>query len=147
MKTQLELAREGVVTPQMEQVAEDEGKQAELIRELVGLGEVVIPVHPNRPDQSVIGIGTGLRTKVNASIGTSSDIKDIELEKRKARIAEQEKADTLMELSTGGNLDNVRREVLGAVNMPVGNVPLYQAFSEASNPHLGAPEQRRMKQV
>ena len=144
MKTQLELAREGVVTPQMEQVAKDEGKQAELIRELVGLGEIVIPVHPNRPEQRVIGIGTGLRTKVNASIGTSSDIKDIELEKRKARIAEQEKADTLMELSTGGNLDTVRREVLGAVKMPVGNVPLYQAFSEASkkyhNPNKLDPE-------
>ena len=144
MKTQLELARDGIITPQMEQVAQDEDKRAELIRDLVGLGEIVIPVHPNRPDQHVVGIGTGLRTKVNASIGTSSDIKDIELEKRKARIAEEEKADTLMELSTGGNLDNVRREILGAVNLPVGNVPLYQAFSEASrkyhNPNKLDPE-------
>ncbi len=144
MKTQLELARDGIITSQMEQVAQDEGKQAEVIRELVGLGEIVIPVHPNRPDQNVVGIGTGLRTKVNASIGTSSDIKDIELEKRKARIAEQEKADTLMELSTGGNLDTVRRAVLAAVNLPVGNVPLYQAFSEASrkyhNPNKLDPE-------
>ena len=144
MKTQLELAREGIVTPQMKQVAEDEARDAELIRQLVGLGEIVIPVHPNRPYQNVVGIGTGLRTKVNASIGTSSDIKDIELEKRKARIAEQEKADTLMELSTGGDLDLVRREVLGATRLPVGNVPLYQAFSEASrkyhNPNKLDPE-------
>jgi len=144
MKTQLELARDGIITPQMEQVAQDEDKRAELIRDLVGLGEIVIPVHPNRPDQHVVGIGTGLRTKVNAYLGTSSDIKDIELEKRKARIAEEEKADTLMELSTGGNLDNVRREILGAVNLPVGNVPLYQAFSEASrkyhNPNKLDPE-------
>ncbi|WP_457575039.1 phosphomethylpyrimidine synthase ThiC [Desulfolithobacter sp.] len=144
MKTQLELAREGVITSQMEQVARDEGKDAELIRELVALGEIVIPVNHNRPNQKVVGIGTGLRTKVNASIGTSSDIKDIELEKRKARIAEEEQADTLMELSTGGDLDLVRREVLAAVNLPVGNVPLYQAFSEASrkyhNPNKLDPE-------
>ncbi len=144
MKTQLELARDGVVTPQMRQVAEDEGKEAALICELVGLGEIVIPVHPDRSEQKVVGIGTGLRTKVNASIGTSSDIKDIELEKRKARIAEEEKADTLMELSTGGDLDLVRREVLAATRLPVGNVPLYQAFSEASrkyrNPNKLDPE-------
>ncbi len=144
MKTQLELAREGVVTPQMIRVAEDENKDRALIRELVGRGEIVIPVHPNRPDQNVVGIGTGLRTKVNASIGTSSDIKDIELEKRKAKIAEQEQADTLMELSTGGNLDTVRREILDVTNLPVGNVPLYQAFSEAGckyrNPNKLDPE-------
>ncbi|WP_456385243.1 phosphomethylpyrimidine synthase ThiC [Desulfolithobacter sp.] len=144
MKTQLELAREGLVTPQMEQVASDEGKDVELIRELVALGEIVIPVNHNRPNQKVVGIGTGLRTKVNASIGTSSDIKDIELEKRKARIAEEEQADTLMELSTGGDLDLVRREVLAAVDLPVGNVPLYQAFSEAirkyRNPNKLDPE-------
>ena len=144
MKTQLEFARQGVVTPQMETVARDENRDPEQIRELVGRGEIVIPVNPNRPEQNVVGIGTGLRTKVNASIGTSSDIKDIELEKRKARIAEQEQADTLMELSTGGDLDLVRREVLAATRLPVGNVPLYQAFSEASrryhNPNRLDPE-------
>ena len=79
-----------------------------------------------------MGIGTGLRTKVNASIGTSSDIFDLDLEIRKARAAEEEQADTLMELSTGGDLDRIRREVLAATSLPVGNVPLYQAFAEAS---------------
>ena len=144
MKTQIELARDGVITPQMITVAENEGKDAEHIRHLVSLGEIVIPVHPGRPDQQVVGIGTGLRTKVNASIGTSSDIVDIALEKEKAMIAEQEKADTLMELSTGGDLDLVRREVLASVQLPVGNVPLYQAFAEATrkykNPNKLDPE-------
>jgi phosphomethylpyrimidine synthase len=144
MKTQLEQACAGTITPQMQQVAADENKQDEHIRQLVALGEIVIPVHPKRPNQQVVGIGTGLRTKVNASIGTSSDISDVNLEKRKARIAEQEKADTLMELSTGGDLDLVRREVLSVVDLPVGNVPLYQAFSEASqkyrNPNKLDPE-------
>ncbi len=144
MKTQLELAREGVITPQMQQVATDENIDVEQICQLVGLGEIVIPVHPHRPGQRVVGIGTGLRTKVNASIGTSSDIIDIALEKRKAQIAQQEQADTLMELSTGGDLDEIRQEVLAAVDLPVGNVPLYQAFSEASrkykNPNKLDPE-------
>ncbi|HEB69633.1 MAG TPA: phosphomethylpyrimidine synthase ThiC [Desulfobulbus sp.] len=144
MKTQLELAREGVITPQMKQVALVEGREEQSIMGLVAKGEIVIPVHPGRPDQKVVGIGTGLRTKVNASIGTSSDIRDIDLEKEKAGVAEAEKADTLMELSTGGDLDRIRQEVLAATRLPVGNVPLYQAFSEATrkyhNPNKLDPE-------
>lgn len=144
MKTQLERARQGEITPQIRQVAADEDMEAELIRSLVAVGEIVIPCNPNRPGQKTVGIGTGLRTKVNASIGTSSDIYDIELEKRKARIAEEEKADTLMELSTGGDLDLVRREILGCCSLPVGNVPLYQAFHDAAkryrNPSKLDPE-------
>ena len=144
MKTQLELARQGICTKQMQQVAEDEARDEYWLMNKVASGEIVIPVHPNRPDQKVVGIGTGLRTKVNASIGTSSDIRDIQLEQEKARIAEQEKADTLMELSTGGDLDRVRREVLAATDLPVGNVPLYQAFAETirkyRNPNKLDPE-------
>jgi len=144
METQLELARQGIVTPQMQQVARDEEGDAERIRARVAAGEIVIPCNPNRPGQRTVGIGTGLRTKVNASIGTSSDINDVELEKRKARIAEDEGADTLMELSTGGRLDDIRREILATTSLPVGNVPLYQAFSEAArkyrNPNKLDPE-------
>ncbi len=144
MKTQLELARDGVITPQMQQVAADENVDGAWVRSMVARGEIVIPANPGRPDQKVVGIGTGLRTKVNASIGTSSDIKDVELEKRKAMIAQEEKADTLMELSTGGDLDRIRREVLAVTSLPVGNVPLYQAFSEAirkyRNPNRLDPE-------
>jgi phosphomethylpyrimidine synthase len=144
MKTQLELARQGVITDLMQQVAAEEEFDGELIRSRVANGEIVIPNNPNRPNQKVVGIGTGLRTKVNASIGTSSDIYDIELEKRKAQIAEVEKADTLMELSTGGDLDLVRREVMACCNLPIGNVPLYQAFHDAAkkykNPDKLDPE-------
>ena len=132
MKTQIELAKEGTITEQMKRVAIDEGFDEETIRQRVADGHIVIPVHPARPDQKVCGIGKGLRTKVNASIGTSSDIFDVELEVRKAKIAEIEKADTLMELSTGGDLDAIRRQVLANCSLPVGNVPLYQAFAEAS---------------
>jgi len=72
---------------------------------------------------------------VNASIGTSSDICDPALEVRKARIAEAEGADTLMDLSAGGDLDGIRRSILGATTLPVGTVPLYQAFCEAAQRH------------
>lgn len=132
MKTQLEQAREGIVTKQIKEVAEIEQIDAESIRRRVAAGEIVIANHPDRPQQKVVGIGTGLRTKVNASIGTSSDICDIEMEVRKARIAEEEGADTLMELSAGGDLDAIRRAVIASTNLPVGTVPLYQAFKETT---------------
>lgn len=132
MKTQLELAREHIITPQMHMVAREEGLEAELIRSRVAKGEIVIASNPRRSSQKVVGIGTGLRTKVNASIGTSSDICDLDAEIRKAQIAEEEGADTLMELSAGGDLDRIRREVLAHTSLPVGNVPLYQAFKETA---------------
>ncbi|MBM9602622.1 phosphomethylpyrimidine synthase ThiC [Desulfopila inferna] len=132
MKTQIEVAKEGKISEQMSAVGEQEGIAAEDIRQRVADGHIVIPVHPHRPQQKIVGIGKGLRTKVNASIGTSSDIFDIDLEVRKAKIAEQEQADTLMELSTGGDLDLIRREILANCSLPVGNVPLYQAFAETA---------------
>ncbi len=139
MQTQIELARQMVVTAEMEQVAAGENFPAEVIRQAVADGHIVIPCNPNRR-QKAVGIGRGLRTKVNASIGTSSDISDIGLELAKAKAAEEEGADTLMELSTGGDLDRVRREVLAGCSLPVGTVPLYQAFAETArrqrNPNL-----------
>ncbi len=143
MKTQIEYARELTVTPPMRQVAEQEGCFAEEIRAGVAAGRIVIPIGAAR-GRRVVGIGSGLRTKVNASIGTSSDIVDLDLEQTKARVAEAEQADTLMELSTAGDLDLIRRSVLAATELPVGNVPLYQAFAEAArryrNPNKLDPE-------
>lgn len=131
MKTQIELAREGVITPQMAEVAAEEHVSPEHVREMAAAGRIVILTGAGTGEK-VLGIGTGLRTKVNASIGTSSDIVDYDAEVRKARAAEEAGADTLMELSVGGDLDRVRREVIASVGLPVGNVPLYQAFCEAS---------------
>ncbi len=130
MKTQIELARAGIVTPQMIAVAGEEGVSPEYVRLMVGEGTIVIPWNHGRRPRAV-GIGKGLRTKVNASIGTSSDIIDYAAETRKAKAAAAAGADTLMELSVGGDLDRVRREVIASVDLPVGNVPLYQAFCEA----------------
>lgn len=116
----------------MERVASDENLSSEQIRAYVATGEIVIASHPKRKHQKIVGIGKGLRTKVNASIGTSSDICDIDLEVKKAIAAEEEGADTLMELSAGGDLDRIRRSVLANSNLAVGNVPLYQAFKKTT---------------
>ncbi len=140
MKTQLELARDGFITEQMTQVAANEGFDPEVIRKGVAAGEIVIPNNPSRKGLKAVGIGAGLRTKVNASIGTSSDICSIEGEIKKAIAAEEEGADTLMELSADGNLNAIRQEVIKAVKLPVGNVPLYQAFKETSRKYHNPAE-------
>ena len=132
METQIEQARRGISSSEIKKVALQEGLEDDWVRERVAEGRIVIPTNPARKKQKVVGIGYGLRTKVNASIGTSSDIADLDLEISKAKAAEEEKADTLMELSTGGNLDEARRRILENTTLPVGNVPLYQAFAEAS---------------
>jgi phosphomethylpyrimidine synthase len=126
----LEIAKAGQISQEMRTIAEAEGLEPELVRQRIAEGQIVVPLNSNRPAR-VVGIGRGLSTKVNASIGTSTDICDIAAEVDKARAAQAAGADTLMELSVGGDLDLVRREVLAAVELPVGNVPLYQAFSEA----------------
>ena len=131
MATIIEQACEGRITPEMEAVAQREQVEAAYVRDMIAAGKIIIPLNTVRKS-SPVGIGKGLATKVNASIGTSSDIVDIDAEIRKARAAEECGADTLMELSVGGDLDRIRREVLAAVELPVGNVPLYQAFCEAS---------------
>ncbi len=129
MTNQLLEAQKGNITDEMKEVAQKEGLTPELVRQRVADGQIVI-IKGRFNEKKVAGIGKGLSTKINASIGTSSDICDIEHEKRKAKIAEETGADTLMELSAAGDLDTIRREVLKVVSIPVGNVPLYQAFCE-----------------
>jgi phosphomethylpyrimidine synthase len=135
MATQLELAQNGEITPQMMQVSEDERIPPQDVRNAVAVGRIVILSNPSNPSLRAVGIGAGLRTKVNASIGTSTEIIDVDSECSKARAAQEEGADTLMELSVGGDLDSIRLRILDATDLPVGNVPLYQAFCEASRRH------------
>ena len=118
----------------MRYVAKEEGKTPEFIMRGIASGKIVIPLSPYRCTRPV-GIGKGLRTKVNASIGTSSDVVDVEMEVEKARVAAAAGADTLMELSTGGDLYDIRRRVISATSLSVGSVPLYQAFIEAIRRH------------
>lgn len=123
-------AKNGNITEEMKKVAGIEGVEPEFVRRGIETGRIVIPVSPYRYTKPC-GIGKGLRTKVNASIGTSSDIIDIDMEIEKARVAEATGADTLMELSTGGDFFDIRKKVIDSTTLSVGSVPLYQAFIEA----------------
>ena len=122
--------QKGIITKEMEGAVLDENVSPAFLMDMTAKGKVVILASKARKAR-LVGIGKGLRTKVNASIGTSSDIVDIKAEVEKAEAASKAGADTLMELSVGGDLDAIRKEVLGATTLPVGSVPLYQAFKEA----------------
>ncbi len=135
MKTnQLLQANAGRITEEMEQIAKAEQISTEIIMQRVAGGQIVI-LKGRFNGQKVVGVGKGLRTKVNASIGTSTDYCNIEHEKKKAIVSEKNGADTLMELSAAGDIDKIRREILNTVSLPVGNVPLYQAFRDSIDKH------------
>jgi len=129
--TQLELARKGTVSPQIKHVAEKEGVEADFIIQGLADGEIIIPANVNHTNLIPCGIGKGLRTKVNANIGTSSDFCDLNTELRKLQTAIDFGADTVMDLSTGGDISAIRRAILSASTVPVGTVPIYQAGIEA----------------
>ena len=129
--TQLELARKGAISEEMNLVAEAEGLAPQFIQQGLAQGNIIIPANVNHKLDHYCGIGKGLRIKVNANIGTSSDFSDIEAELEKLRVAIECKADTVMDLSTGGDLTTIRRAILEESSIPLGTVPIYQAGIEA----------------
>ncbi|MBC7189922.1 phosphomethylpyrimidine synthase ThiC [Candidatus Aerophobetes bacterium] len=128
--TQLIQAKKGILTPEMEMVCKEEKIKEEEILQGIARGEIVIPRNRHRPDIKVRGIGRGLKTKVNTNIGTSPDVVNIEYELRKLEVAEKAGTDTVMDLSTGGNLDEIRRAILRKTKLPLGTVPIYQVAVE-----------------
>jgi len=133
--TQLKLAKEGIISPQMEQVAQREGLDAEFIRSGVAEGTIVLPANIKHSNLVPCGIGKGLSTKVNANIGTSSDFGNIETEMEKLRVAIDCGADAVMDLSTGGDISTIRRTIIASSPVALGTVPIYQAGIEALNRH------------
>lgn len=131
MATQLERARVGEITDEMRQVASDEGLPPEAILQGVALGEIVIPHSMHRRFRAV-GIGRGLRTKVNANIGASGLRNLVEEEIQKLDMAVRYGADSVMDLSTGTELDDIRKELVGRSPVMLGTVPIYQVASEAA---------------
>jgi phosphomethylpyrimidine synthase len=129
--TQLKLARKGTVSPEIKHVAEKESVETDFIIHGLAAGEIVIPANINHRNLIPCGIGKGLRTKVNANIGTSSDSCDLSTELRKLQTAIEFGADTVMDLSTGGDISAIRRALMRAGTVPVGTVPIYQAGIEA----------------
>ncbi len=131
MATQMDLAREGRITPAMEAVAAEEGLAAEEIRARVAAGTVTICANIHHGSLKPKGFGLGLRTKVNANIGTSSAFPDVAPELAKLKAAVEAGADAVMDLSTGDDIDVSRREIVRNSPVPVGTVAFYQATVEA----------------
>ncbi|MEO5356958.1 MAG: phosphomethylpyrimidine synthase ThiC [Nitrospirae bacterium YQR-1] len=137
--TQIEKALAGELTEEVRAVAANERLEAATVMRRVASGKVVIPYSIDRKVK-VTGIGKGLTTKVNASIGTSTDIINPDMEIEKAMIAEKYGADTIMDLSVGGNITQIRRAVMDAVKLPLGTVPLYEAFAIAAQKYGSVTE-------
>ncbi len=134
-RTQMEAARQGIITPEMQFVAEREGLDPELVRSEVARGRMVIPanvVHLKKGLQP-IGIGIAARCKVNANIGNSAVTSNIEEELEKLHTAVHWGADTVMDLSTGGDLDAIRQAIIDASPVPIGTVPIYQCVKEVKD--------------
>ena len=130
MATQMELARQGIITEAMELVAQKEGRTPEFIREGIACGKIAICANINHKNLIPCGVGEGLSVKVNANIGTSSAYPDPEPELLKLRAAIEAGADAVMDLSTGDNIDASRKAIIANSPVMVGTVPIYQATVE-----------------
>lgn len=127
--TQMHFAREGVVTPQMRQVAQAEKVDVELIRKEIAAGRLILPANVNHPEVRPTGIGLAVSCKINANIGNSAVTSDIAQELKKIEICVKYGADTAMDLSTGGEIPEIREAILRHSPLPIGTVPIYEAVS------------------
>lgn len=130
-KTQMYYARRGELTKQMSYVAKIEGVSENLVMDEVAKGSIIIPANVNHINLKPMGIGRKLKTKVNANIGNSSLSSDICAELRKLEICLEFGADTVMDLSTDGDLDAIRSAIIEHSSVPVGTVPMYEILKEA----------------
>jgi phosphomethylpyrimidine synthase len=128
--TQIEAARKGLITEEMELCARQEGVSPEFIREGTANGTIVVIRNTRHTQILPLAIGRGLKTKVNANIGTSKDRVDLALELEKVNVCIVSGADTIMDLSTGGDIRAIRRAIIQASSLPVGTVPIYQAAAD-----------------
>jgi phosphomethylpyrimidine synthase len=125
--TTLELARQGIISEAMKRAAAAEGIDPEILRQRIAAGTAVVCHNVKRATGVPLAVGEGLRTKVNANIGTSKDDTSIDKELEKARVAVKAGADALMDLSTGGPIDEIRAAIIAETGVCIGSVPLYQA--------------------
>ena len=130
-KTQMYYARRGELTKQMSYVAKIEGVSENLVLDEVANGRIIIPANVNHINLKPMGIGRKLKTKVNANIGNSSLSSDICAELRKLEICLEFGADTVMDLSTDGDLDAIRSAIIEHSSVPIGTVPMYEILKEA----------------
>jgi phosphomethylpyrimidine synthase len=127
--TQMEAARQGIVTPQMQQVLNDEKISAAELLEKMAAGRIVIPANKNHVNLHAKGIGSGLSTKINVNLGVSEDCCNLELELNKVRRSVELKADAIMDLSTFGDTCAFRRRIVEICPVMIGTVPVYDAVA------------------
>lgn len=130
-RTQMQAAREGIVTPQMIEVAKSEEVEVEQVVASVAAGRAVIPVNRCHPEATPMIIGEEYRVKINANIGNSALGSDISEEVEKMEWAVKWGADTVMDLSTGKDINETREAIVRASSVPIGTVPMYQTFEKA----------------
>ncbi|MEM5788333.1 MAG: phosphomethylpyrimidine synthase ThiC [Syntrophobacteraceae bacterium] len=135
MATQLELAKAGVVTEEMKKASEHEPISPEQLRDLIAAGHAVLPKNLNHAFPTLRAIGTNLKTKVNANIGTSGECHSLDLEREKLEAAVRAGTDSIMDLSTGGNLSGLREFFLANSPVIVGAVPIYGIAAEMVHNH------------
>ena len=133
VRTQMYYAKKGVITGEMEYVAKVEDLSPELVRSEVARGRMIIPANVNHETLEPMAIGIASTCKINANIGSSAIAADIEDEVEKMKVSQKYKADTAMDLSTGGDLDEIRKAVIGSSKIPIGTVPIYQILHDVGN--------------
>ena len=129
VRTQMAYARRGVITPEMEFVAHREQLPAETVRAEVARGRMIIPANWNHLALEPMAIGVASKCKINSNIGNSSTTSDIEGELEKLRYSVKYGADTVMDLSTGGDIPAIRKAIIEHSPIPIGTVPIYEALS------------------
>lgn len=132
MLTQLSSALEGIITPEMTEIAAKERVEAEFIRQGVAEGTIVIPRNIQRKNVTPTGIGKGLRTKVSASVGLYGEQAEISVEKAKIQAAVEAGTDAVMDLSVSGDINEMRKIALSTTSTPLGTLPYYQAVTESN---------------
>ena len=126
--TQMEAAKKGILTPEMQAVAQKEQMDPEKLRALVACGQVAIPANVNHTSLSAEGIGTGLKTKINVNLGISGDCKDYDVEMQKVKMALKFGAEAIMDLSNYGKTNTFRQELIAMSPAMIGTVPMYDAI-------------------
>jgi phosphomethylpyrimidine synthase len=129
IRTQLHYARRGQITGEMEFVAKREGLAPELVRDEVAWGRLIIPANIHHANLEPMCIGVASRCKINANIGNSATTSNIEDELEKLRCAVKYGSDTVMDLSTGGDIPEIRKAIIANSPVPIGTVPIYEALS------------------
>lgn len=131
--TQLFYAKNGIITGEMEYVAKIEGLEADFVREQVAIGRAIIPANINHHNLIPMAIGRAFKCKINANIGSSALSSGLEEEVQKVKTSIKYGADTIMDLSTGGNLDEIRSAVISNSSVPIGTVPMYQIIHDVGD--------------